>query len=90
MVGVAPVPTHPSQQPWSRERRPWPRHEAHVHNGYPALDVCGRRHVRVHTLVLETFIGPRSDGLECCHFDGVKENCRMDNLRWDDKVRFVK
>ena len=53
------------------------------HNGYPAVDICGRRHVRVHTLVLETFIGYRPDGLECCHWDNDKTNVKLDNLRWD-------
>jgi hypothetical protein len=51
-----------------------------------------RRHV--HLLVLETFIGPRPFGLECCHRDDDPTNNRLDNLRWDthssnelDKVR---
>jgi len=48
----------------------------------------------VHRLVLETFIGPCPDGMECCHYDGNPENNKLSNLRWDthsnnqkDKVR---
>jgi hypothetical protein len=50
--------------------------------GYPTVTVKSR-HRRVHQLVLETFIGPRPPGLECCHWDGVKINNRLMNLRWD-------
>lgn len=48
----------------------------------------------VHRLVLEAFVGPRPDGMECCHWDDVPANNHLDNLRWDtgsanqwDKVR---
>jgi len=38
----------------------------------------------VHTLVLETFVGPRPPGMEACHFpDRNPANNRLDNLRWD-------
>lgn len=38
---------------------------------------------RVHTLVLEAFVGPRPNGMECRHFpDGSHENNRLDNLSW--------
>ena len=55
----------------------------YLHKGYPAVDVCGRRHVRIHTLVLEVFVGPRPDDMEACHYDNDKTNCRLMNLRWD-------
>jgi hypothetical protein len=58
----------------------------YLHDGrYLAVDICGRRHVRIHTLVLETFIGPRPDDMEACHWDGVKVNVKLDNLRWDTR-----
>lgn len=48
----------------------------------------------VHRLVLEAFVGPCPDGLQCCHNDGDATNNRLENLRWDtpssnmyDKVR---
>lgn len=48
------------------------------------FDGLGRRHwKRVHTLVLEAFIGPRPDGAVACHNDGDHTNNRVDNLRWD-------
>lgn len=37
----------------------------------------------IHILVAEAFLGPRPDGLICCHKDGNKENNCADNLRWD-------
>lgn len=37
----------------------------------------------VHRLVLETFVGPCPDGMECCHADGDVTNNSLDNLRWD-------
>lgn len=37
----------------------------------------------VHHLVLEAFVGPRPDGMECCHNDGNASNNRRCNLRWD-------
>lgn len=39
----------------------------------------------VHRLVLETFRGPRPDGMEGCHNDGNPANNHIDNLRWDTK-----
>jgi hypothetical protein len=37
----------------------------------------------VHRLVLEAFIGPRPIGMEACHWNGNRRDCRLDNLRWD-------
>lgn len=38
---------------------------------------CGRS-------VLETFVGPCPEGMECCHFpERDRSNNRLDNLRWD-------
>lgn len=39
--------------------------------------------LRVHTLVLESFVGKRKLGMQCCHYDGDKLNARLDNIRWD-------
>ena len=36
----------------------------------------------IHTLVLEAFVGPRPEGLECNHKDGVKKNTILDNFEW--------
>ena len=37
---------------------------------------------RVHTLVLEAFVGPKSEGMECRHLDGDPANNRLENLAW--------
>jgi hypothetical protein len=40
------------------------------------------RSCRVHRLVLEAFVGPCPDGMECRHLNGVKADCRLENLAW--------
>lgn len=49
---------------------------------------------RLHTAVLEAFVGPCPEGHEAAHFDGDKHNNALSNLRWAthaeniaDKVR---
>lgn len=36
----------------------------------------------VHRLVMEAFIGPRPEGMECRHLDGDPANNRLSNLTW--------
>lgn len=36
----------------------------------------------IHRLVLETFIGPCPEGMECRHLDGNPANNRLNNLKW--------
>jgi hypothetical protein len=38
--------------------------------------------IRVHRLVLLTFVGPCPKGMESCHGDGIKSNNCLTNLRW--------
>jgi len=55
-------------------------------DGYLALNLYrgGRPHRRkVHLLVLEAFAGPRPDGMEGCHCNGILTDCSAWNLRWD-------
>lgn len=60
----------------------------------PSVDPTGRQTVKlrrdgeyvlkfVSVLVLETFVGPRPAGFECCHYDDVPANNHLENLRWD-------
>lgn len=44
-----------------------------------------KRRLQVHCLVLEAFVGPRPDDLECCHNDGDAFNNHVSNLRWDTR-----
>jgi hypothetical protein len=57
----------------------------HDSNGYPSLRLCrdGRTvHYLVHRLVLEAFVGPRPEGMECLHRNGIKTDNRLANLCW--------
>ena len=55
------------------------------------LSVDGKRCVRlVHLLVLQTFVGPRPDGMEGCHNNGDPSDNRLVNLRWDTKSENTK
>ena len=40
------------------------------------------RQLHVGVLVLETFVGPRPEGKQCCHWDGNPANNKLSNLRW--------
>lgn len=55
-------------------------------NGYLSIAVPapGRGQARrgVHVVVCEAFHGPRPDGMEVAHENGVKADCRPANLRW--------
>ncbi len=41
------------------------------------------RMVKIHRLVLLTFVGEPPPGWECCHNDGDASNNKLSNLRWD-------
>lgn len=50
--------------------------------GYPQITLMHRtRHV--HSLVMEAFVGPRPEGAEVCHNDGIRANSVLTNLRYD-------
>lgn len=57
--------------------------------GYPMVNMkdengkwAGRL---VHVVIATAFIGPRPDGMDCCHNDGNKLNAAASNLRWDTR-----
>ena len=53
--------------------------------GYPRVILCNngiRKRMRVHRLVLEVFVGPSPEGMESCHKNDIKTDCRLENLRW--------
>jgi hypothetical protein len=55
--------------------------------GYPQFclsDTNKKRHnVRAHVLVMQTFIGIPDEYQVVCHFDDVKTNNHLNNLRYD-------
>jgi hypothetical protein len=42
-----------------------------------------RYNVRVHTVVAQTFLGFPPEGLMVCHFNDIKTDNRVENLRYD-------
>lgn len=42
-----------------------------------------RKSFTLHRLVAELFVEGFAPGKECSHLDGVRANCRADNLRWE-------
>lgn len=42
----------------------------------------GRRTFLIHRLMLEAFVGPRPNGMECRHLNGCKTDNRLTNLCW--------
>lgn len=60
--------------------RPEIRHGYHVVN----LSKGGvRAKFYVHRLVLVAFRGEPEPGAECCHYNDVRDDNRLENLRWD-------
>lgn len=66
----------------------------------PSADGCGYRQVCVtldgerkvfmlHRLVLEAFVGPCPEGMECLHADNNKDNCELSNLSWGTHAQNV-
>jgi hypothetical protein len=56
-------------------------------NGYPVVTLFKKWTERpkcrfVHQLILETFVGPRPPEMEAAHLNGVRHDCRADNLAW--------
>ena len=56
--------------------------------------VQGRGSKDIAVLILEAFVGPKPNGMECCHFDDDRTNNKLSNLRWgtpksnsEDRVR---
>lgn len=68
-----------SRRARGRELKPWPLRRV----GHLCVTLSGGVKALVHVLVLEAFIGPRPLGMVACHNNGIAEDNRVDNLRWD-------
>jgi len=49
---------------------------------YPSVGIQGKSY-NIHALVAKHFIGPRPEGMVCCHNDGDCLNNHVSNLRYD-------
>lgn len=88
------IPNFPDYQ-ITKDGRVWskPRMSAQKHKiggqwlkprnrmGYPAVQLQ-RQTCSIHRLVLETFIGPCPDGMECRHLNGIRTDNHLINLCW--------
>ena len=83
-------------QVWSNPRMSAQKH--FLKGGFRKLSLSKFRYLRidlwrdgkphicfVHRLVLETYVGPCPDGMECCHLNGNRQDNRLENLRWGTK-----
>jgi len=54
-------------------------------DGYQIVTLWSKRRyhtLKVHRLVLEAFVGPCPDGYVCDHINTVRNDNRLENLRW--------
>lgn len=80
------TPTSRGAQRWWAERMLTP---SPIPGGYRTVRLyrngVGRTRT-VHRLVLEAFVGPAPEGMECCHGPGGPADNRLTNLRWDTQA----
>jgi len=60
-----------------------------MNDGYPSVSLTNnsKGHTRaIHRLVMEAFVGPKPEGMECRHLDGNRGNPRLENLVWGTPV----
>ena len=43
----------------------------------------------IHLIVLSTFVGKRPDGMECCHYNDIRHDNKLKNLRWGTRKENV-
>ena len=54
-------------------------------SGYPVCNIGHKNTKTVHSLVLETFVGPRPKGKCARHFNDIKTDNRLKNLIWGSR-----
>jgi len=57
--------------------------EGSLRSPYKTVYVGRKGNERIHTLVMQTFIGPRPKGMQVCHNNRNKFDNRLENLRYD-------
>lgn len=45
---------------------------------------------KIHRLLLETFVGPCPEGMECRHLNGDRQDNRLENLKWGTHAENVR
>jgi hypothetical protein len=66
--------------------KPTPRYPRNKPYRWVSLEGNGRKRIAlVHVLVLEAFVGPCPEGMECRHLDGDVGNNAKSNLAWGTK-----
>jgi hypothetical protein len=75
---------------WSSKSGEWRRLKPSPTSwGYLQVGLSNRgekpKNMKVHTLVLTYFVGPRPDKMDACHCNGNQLDNSATNLRWDTK-----
>lgn len=78
-------------QPHKAMRDSWKRVSSRTcpKSGHIKVRVCkdGKRITQgIHRLVLMAFVGPCPEGMEACHWNDIKTDNRVENLRWATRV----
>lgn len=64
------------------------------HSGYLDVSLCKNskqyKSLRIHSLILLTFSGPRPPRYQCRHLDGNKHNNYLSNLEWGTQAENAK
>lgn len=70
-------------------REEWKKLKINLTHKYARIFLAGESQGRcrkakhyVHRIILETFVGPCPEGMQCLHYDGNCRNNELSNLRW--------